>query len=75
MDTFSYTFFKIAVSSALSLRLLFLPHSPSFKITDYNEKLVVSYKSLSLKGTLMQTWKSAWDAIKCCLNRGYALQN
>ena len=44
-------FFKITTSSAVSLPLLFLRLSLSFKITDYNEKRVVSNKSLSLKAT------------------------
>ena len=33
----------------MSLRILFLPLLLSFKTTSYNEKLVVSTKSLSLK--------------------------
>ena len=46
MDTYLYLF-KITASSAVSPRLLFLPLL--LKITGYNEKLVVSNKSLSLK--------------------------
>ena len=46
MDTYLYLI-KITASSAVSPRLLFLPLL--LKITGYNEKLVVSNKSLSLK--------------------------
>ena len=42
-------FFKITVSSGVSLCLQFLLILSNFKITDHNEKLVVSHKSLSLK--------------------------
>ena len=45
----TYIFFKTGASSGISLRLLFFPLSLSFKITGYNEKLVVSNKSLSLQ--------------------------
>ena len=48
MDTYVY-FSKITVSSAVSVCLLFLQLLLSFKITDYNEKLPVSIKLLSLK--------------------------
>ena len=37
------------VTSVVSLRLMFFPYLLSFKITDYNEKLAFSNKSLSLK--------------------------
>ena len=37
------------VTSVVSLRLMFFPYLLKFKITDYNEKLAVSNKSLSLK--------------------------
>ena len=45
----SNIFLKGTASSVLSLCLLFSPLLLSFKITDYNEKFVVSDKSLSLK--------------------------
>ena len=46
-------FLKITLSSAVSLCLLFLSFLLSFKITDYNEKLVISKKSLSLKALVI----------------------
>ena len=50
----TYVFLKITVSSAASIRLLFLPLLLNFEITNYNEKLVVSNKSLSLKVPAIQ---------------------
>ena len=47
MDTYLHFLKKLLLD--LRCRLLFLPILLSFKITDFNEELVVSYKSLSLK--------------------------
>ena len=49
MDTYLYFFLKNSASSVVSICLLFLPLLLSFKKTDYNKKLVVSNKSLSIK--------------------------
>ena len=49
MDTSYLNLFKITASSAVSLCLLFLRLLKQLIIMRYNEKLVVSNKSLSLK--------------------------
>ena len=58
-----YLPFLITASSAVSLRLLFLPLLLSFKITDYNEKLVVSNKSVSTKASAISVDRSSHEEV------------